>query len=74
MSEPELKKGQSFTYLDQYETVEARVIYARTIEGFSAFKIHVNGRPVVITRAFILMLDKLNDLIGKYQLIESKSK
>jgi hypothetical protein len=74
MSEPELRNGQSFTYLDQYETVEAIIIYAKTIEGFSAFKIRVNGRPVFITRDFILILDKLNKLIGKYQLIESKSK
>jgi hypothetical protein len=74
MSEPELKNGQCFTYMDQYETIEASVVYAKTIEGFSAFKIRINGRPVVITKDFKLMSDKLNNLIGKYRLIESKSK
>lgn len=74
MSELELKNGQSFIYMDQYETVEANVSYAKTIEGFSAFKIRVNGKPVVISKNFKFMVDKLSELIGRHQLIESKFK
>lgn len=72
MSELELKNGQSFIYLDQYETVEARVIYAKTLEGSKAYKIHLNGKPMVISKNFKLMDDKLNALITKHRLIESK--
>lgn len=74
MSELELKNGQSFIFTDQYETVVVNVGYAKTIEGYKAFKIRVNGKPVVISKNFEYTVDKLKELIGRYQLIESKFK
>lgn len=62
MSELELKNGQSFIYMDQYETVEVKVSYAKTIEGHSAFKIRVNSKPVIISKNFKSIVDKLNEI------------
>lgn len=74
MSELELKNGQVFRYLDQYETVEANVSYSRTIEGFRAFKIRVNGKPVVLSKNFQTIDDKLTELIVRHQLTKSSDK
>ncbi len=74
MSELELKNGQSFMYKDQYETIEVHIVYAKTLEGPSAYKIRVNGKPVVISKKIKFMDDKLNELITKHRLTESKFK
>ncbi len=74
MSESELKNGQIFIYVDQYETVEANVTYAKTIEGFRAFKIRVNGKPVAISKNFKIIEDKLTKLIVRHQLIKRSDK
>ena len=70
MSEQELRDGQVFRYMDQYETVDVDVRYSKTLEGFKAFKIRVNKEPVVITKDFIFVKSKLRELISKYGLIE----
>ena len=46
MSEQELKNGQVYLYMDQYETLEANKSYSKIIEGFKAFNIRLNGKPV----------------------------
>lgn len=74
MSELELKNGQSFIYVDQYETVEANVCYTKTIEGFRAFKIRINSKPVVISKNFKIIDDKLTELIVRHQLTKSLDK
>ena len=70
MSEQELHDGQVFRYMDLYETVEVDVQYSKTLEGFKAFKIRVNKKPVVISKDFIFVKSKLRELISKYGLIE----
>ena len=71
MSELELKNGQVFKYKDQYEIVEIDIRYSKTLEGFKAFKIRLNNKPVFITKDFMLVKEKSKELISRYQLIES---
>lgn len=73
MCEPELKNGKIFTFFDAYETHEAKVSYGRTLAGHRAFKIWFNGKFLIISRTFAPVEIKLNELIGKYRLIEDKS-
>ncbi len=68
MSELELKNGPVFTYVDQYETIEACVSFSKTLEGFSAYKIRLNGKPVIISKEFKLIDDRLGEFIVKHQL------
>lgn len=73
MSELELKNGKTFSFIDQYETVEAKITYGKTLEGNSAFKIWFNGKFVIISRTFNPIIHKLNELVDRYQLKESNS-
>jgi hypothetical protein len=74
MSELELKNGKTFVFIDQYETVEAKISYGKTLEGYNAFKIWFNGKFVIISKTFIPIVHKLNELADRYQLEESKFK
>lgn len=73
MSELELKNGKSYRFADQYETIEAKINYARTINGSYAYKIWVNNKPVFISKTFKPIAHELNELIDKYKLKELKS-
>jgi hypothetical protein len=66
MSELELKSGKTFCFIDQYETLEAWIVYGKTLEGTNAFKIWVNGKPILITKIFTSVDDKLKELISRY--------
>jgi len=74
MSEAELKDGTRFYYTDQYETMVVSVLYGRTLQGYSAFKIWVNDKPVLISKSFISVSERLDKLTNQYGLRETESK
>ncbi|KKN36673.1 hypothetical protein LCGC14_0771400, partial [marine sediment metagenome] len=43
MSELGLRNGRSYRFVDQYETIETKISYAKTLDGVHAFKIWING-------------------------------
>ena len=51
MTETELNNGEIYIYKDQYETMEVIVSFSRTLEGSKAFKIRLNDKPVIISKA-----------------------
>jgi hypothetical protein len=63
MSEQELRNGQVFILKDKYETVEVSVGDSKTLQAHNAFKIHLNNKPVIINKDYILLQNKLRDLI-----------
>ena len=73
MSESELKEGRTFYFFDQYETVEAKIVYGKTLEGTMAFKIWLIGRLIFMAGTFEPMEDKLRELISRYRLEEISS-
>ena len=74
MSELGLKNGRSYRFVDQYETIETKISYAKTLDGVHAYKIWINGKPVFISKTFKPATQKLNELIDKYKLKELKFK
>lgn len=68
MSELELQDGKCFCYVDQYETIEVRIYYGQTLEKYKAYKIWVNDRPILISKSFLPIMDKLNELTNRYGL------
>lgn len=74
MSEVELRNGKCFCYADLYETIEVRVLHGKTLEGYGAFKIWVNDRPILISKSFVPVADRLNELKNRYGLRETRSK
>ena len=74
MSELGLRNGRSYRFVDQYETIETKISYAKTLDGVHAFKIWINGKPVFISKTFKPTTQKLNELIDKHKLKELKFK
>ncbi|CAG2533935.1 hypothetical protein MAR621_03688 [Maribacter dokdonensis] len=70
MTETELNNGEIYIYKDQYETMEVIVSFSRTLEGSKAFKIRLNDKPVIISKDFICIENKLRELISKHRLLE----
>lgn len=44
------KNHNSVIFIDQYETVEAKISYGKTLEGYKTFKIWFNGKFVIISK------------------------